>query len=154
MIRLDDGFQTWFQITDSADVTWEGATSFWEKRIKPPGVVGGGPNDTTTMRNTQWRTNNAKWLVTLSEMTMTVAYDPFIYEDILGTVQVNAIVDILWPDNTWLSFFGFVDEFSPAELREGEQPEAEMKVVPTNQNFNGDERAPVYGEGVYPPPLG
>jgi hypothetical protein len=119
---------------------------FWEKRVKPPGVVGGGANDTTTMRNERWRTMNSKYLVTLSELTMTVSYDPETYDAVLSLVQINAIVGILWPDGASLNFYGFLDEFSPSEIREGEQPEAEVTVVPTNQDAFGVEAAPVYIE--------
>jgi hypothetical protein len=152
-VRLDDGFQTLVQITDVDDLTvndvdlvgeYAGSLYFWEKRVKPPGMVGGGPNDTTTMRNVRWRTQNSKYLITLSEMTMTVAYDPESYDVVVGLVQVPAVVDILWPDLSFLSFMGFLDEFNPGEITEGAQPEADITIVPTNQYFDGTELAPVY----------
>jgi len=52
MARIDDGFQTLVSFANYPDVL------LWEKEVTPPGVDGGGANETTTMRNTAWRTRS------------------------------------------------------------------------------------------------
>ena len=49
-MRIDDGHSTTISFADFPTV------KFWEKEVTPPGVDGGGPNDTTTMRNVILRT--------------------------------------------------------------------------------------------------
>lgn len=46
MTRLDDGHSTRVSFADYPSV------AFYEKTVTPPGVDGGGENDTTTMLNT------------------------------------------------------------------------------------------------------
>jgi hypothetical protein len=140
--RIDDGFPTTVNIYDDegmdslTDTNGQPITAvqFWEKSITPPGVQGGGANDTSTMRNTRWRTMNSKKLLTLSEASLTVAYDPELYESILELIQVNKYFVINWPDRSKLGFYGWLDEFTPGEVSEGGQPEADIKIIPSNQN--------------------
>jgi hypothetical protein len=119
-----------------------------EKRLKPFGIDGGGPNDTTCMRNIQWRTRQPKKLLTLTDMSLTVSYDPYILEFIVGFIQVNQPLFLFWPDGSQIKFWGWVDGFEPAEVTEGAQPEAEMKVCPSNfDDDNNVEFAPEYTAG-------
>ncbi len=50
MPRIDDGHPTKMTFAEDASI------SLWEKAVTPPGVEGGGENDTTTMHNSIWRT--------------------------------------------------------------------------------------------------
>lgn len=144
MGRLNDGFKTLVDFVD----TNVGGVIIWEKRVKPPGMIGGGANDTTTMRNTRWRTKQPKNLLDLSEMTCTIAYDTLVYRDLISALQVNQQIVITWPDFAQLFFWGWLDEFQPNEIVEGAQPEAEIKIIPSNQDDNGDEVAPELSEGL------
>jgi len=137
-LRLDDGYQTLIDIGGEIF----GLDAF-EKEVTPPGVDGNGMVDTTTMRNFVWRTRNGKHLKTLTEFTCTVAYSVSLYNSMVADAQVNQLITILFPDTSTVQFYGFVDKFIPQPMREGEQPTATMTVVPTNQNLDGVEVAPV-----------
>ena len=65
MSYLTDGFAT--TVTFYALGT---GTTLYAKEISvtPPGINAGGENDTTTMRNTTWRTRQPKSLKTLTNM--------------------------------------------------------------------------------------
>ena len=124
--RLDDGYQTLitFGVLPGLDI--------WEKEAQPPGIDGGDPIDTTTMHNDSYRTNAARKLKSLTEHTIVAAYDPCAYVDLLTMVNVVDEITVFFPDNSTLSYWGFIRsvEFSP--LVEGEQPEMTITVVPTN----------------------
>lgn len=137
--RLKDGFST--------TITMSGATaaSLWEVTIKPPGADGGGPNDTTTMRNTAWRTRQPKKLKTLTPMTGTAQYDPVFFNSNLGALlNINQSMFVTFPDSSKLTFYGWLDKFDPAEHREGEPPTVNFTIEPSNQDTSGAEVAPTY----------
>ena len=136
MARLTDGFSTTISFA-------QGAITVEEISVTPPGVEGGGENDTTTMQNSAWRTRQPKKLKTLSESSVTVSYDVAAYSQIIAQVNVNQLITITFPDATTLAFWGWIDTFVPGELVEGEQPTAEMTIIPSNQNASGVETAPV-----------
>lgn len=134
--RIDDGFATLIEFSSSTVV------KFWEKSVTPPGIEGGGENDTTTMRNTTWRTKSPKQLMSLTQGSATVAYDPTVLNDIVLMINVNQAISITFPDSSVLTFWGWLDSFKPGEISEGAQPTAEIVLVPSNQDANGDEIAP------------
>lgn len=140
MARIDDGFSTTIGFADLASV------KLYEKAVTPPSISGGGPNDTTTMQNTAWRTRSPKKLKTLGESSFTAAYDPDVYDDIAGAngVNKNQLITITFPDGDTLAFWGWIDQFNPNEIVEGEQPTAEVTIICSNQNASGAETAPVF----------
>lgn len=127
MPRLRDGFSTLISLPGAGAI-------FWEIEVTPPGIDGGGPNDTTTMRNIAWRTRQPKKLKTLTAMSARVAYDPRIYNQLTPIVNVNAVVQVLFPEASLLTIWGWLDKFTPDRIREGEQPTAEMTIEPSNQD--------------------
>lgn len=137
-IKLDDGFSTKIAFERDPDV------SFWEKTVQPPGYDGGDEIDTTTMHNVTYRTMSARRLKTLTEATVTVAYDPAVYTQILNNLlNQEGSVTVHFSDGSKLSFFGYLKTFEPQECTEGEQPEAEITIVPTNADpVTGAETAP------------
>lgn len=139
--RIDDGFKTIisFQLAPSI--------KFWEKTITPPSVIGGGENDTTTMRNDALRTKAPKLLKTMGNMTGTCAYDPTVYTDIFSMINVNQVIRVTFPDNSYVEFYGWLDEFTPGELAEGSQPTADFTIIASNQNEFGAETPPVVVSG-------
>jgi hypothetical protein len=136
--RLDDGFKTLVTFANFPSV------KFWTKTVKPPGMSGGGANETTTMHNTTWRTNAPKKLKTMTDSTQTAAYDPQVYQDIPSMINTNQLITITFSDGSQVKFWGWLDEFEPNEIKEGEQPTADVKIIPSNQNSSGVETAPVY----------
>lgn len=144
MARIDDGYRTLITFKDAA------ITLAWEKSVTPPGIDGGGSIDITTMRNgdgtTGWRTFAPKALKTLTESTATCAYDSEMYDECLTALQVNQEIEIAFPDDSTVTFWGWLDKFMPGELTEGEQPTAEITIIPSNRNNDEPalEVAPVY----------
>ncbi len=138
MSILNDGHSTIYTFANISNV------NFLEKEVTPPGVDGGGENDITTMRNVRYRTRQSKKLLTLTESSVTVAYDPAIYNDVNDQLQVNQLITITFPDLSKVDFFGWIDSFVPGTNVEGEQPTAELTIIPSNQDSNQDEIAPVY----------
>jgi hypothetical protein len=100
--RLDDGFSTIITFSSAPSV------KFYEKEVTPPGVSGGGANDTTTMRNTTWRTMAPKKLKTLSEAGASVAWDPAAYNDVLAMIQVNQQITVTFSDGSTIQFWGWL----------------------------------------------
>lgn len=137
MSRLDDGHQT--LISFAADPT----VLFYEKTVTPPGIDGGGEVDTTTMLNSAWRTRNPKALKTLTNAATTVAYDPGCYSEVIALCNVNTLITVTFPDGATVAFWGWLNTFTPNEHVEGEQPTAEITIIPSNQNASGVETAPV-----------
>lgn len=135
--RLDDGYQTLMTFAAAPTV------KFYEKSITPPGLDGGGETDTTTMLNTVYRTKNPKALITMTNSSMSAAYDPAVYTDILTLINNNNLITITFPDGDTLAFWGWVNTFQPGEHVEGAQPTADVEIIPSNQNAAGVETAPV-----------
>lgn len=142
MARIEDGFPTTIAFEEAP------AVEFYEKEVSPPGMEGGGANDITTMQNTAWRTRSPKQLKTLSECTLVAAYDPVVYNDIVAMMNVNQEITITFPDDSILVFWGWLDVFKPNRLVEGEQPTAEVTIIPSNLDAGGSEIAPVYETGA------
>jgi len=141
MSRIDDGFATTIEFADQGSGTGPGIT-FWEKEITPPGVDAGGATDTTTMRNTLYRTKAPKKLITMTPMTLVVSYDAAVYDDIMEMISDIQLVTITWPDTAKLAFYGWLDKFIPGNVVEGEQPTATITIEPSNQTSLGVETAP------------
>lgn len=137
-MRMDDGFKTLISFSDFPSV------QFYEKEVTPPGIDGGGPIDTTTMRNNEWRTNLPKQLKSLTESSITAAYDPAVYDSIVQMVNVNQLITITFPDGDTLQFWGWLDKFTPSGNQEGNQPTATVTIQCSNMNSSKVETAPVY----------
>lgn len=136
--RLDDGHPTLVTFAEDASV------NFWEKSVTPPGMSGGGENDTTTMHNSVWRTKAPKKLITMTPLSFTASYDPVVYDEIQAMVNVNQLITVTFPDASTLAFWGWIDEFTPGATEEGTAPTADVTIQPSNQNVALVETAPVY----------
>ncbi len=137
-MRLDDGYQTLISFAEDPTV------NFWEKTVTPPGMDGGGPTNTTTMRNLALRTFEPKFLVTMTENSFVAAYDPEVYVSVLAMINVKQLITITFPDGSTVAFWGWLDKFIPNEHQEGEQPTANCSIQPSNTNDSGVETLPVY----------
>lgn len=143
MTMIDDGFKTTiaFSAGTSGIVL---ADIMKEKTLKPPGIAGGGPTVTTTMRNTTWRTKAPKSLKTLTPAAITVSYDSALIDEIVAMLNTNQSMVITYPDTSTLTFWGWIDNWEPNPHEEGEQATAELVIETSNQNAAGAETAPVY----------
>lgn len=127
-----------------------GGVILFEKTVTPSGYDGGGANDVTTMRNYQMRTMSPKKLKTATDLTAVIAYDPAVYPYFVGFIQVNQMCTVTWPDNSKLSFWGWLDKFIPGDLTEGSQPTATITVTPSNHDncCPPNEVVPLYRDGT------
>lgn len=142
--KLKDGFSTLIAFAADPDV------SLWEKSVQPPGVDGGDAIETTTMHNTNLRTMAPRQLKTMTESQMTVAYDPRVYDQIIALINVPTAITVHFPDQSALSFFGYLRTFEVSEHAEGEFPEATCSITPTNVDPADDSEAlPSYLSGDY-----
>jgi len=138
MARLDDGHSTTVSFGTST------VTKLYEKEVTPPGMEGGGENDTTTMHNTVYRTKSPKKLKSLTDMSMVCAYDPAAYSELVAAININQLITVTFPDGDTLAFWGWLDVFTPNAIVEGEQPTANVTIICSNQNASGVETAPSY----------
>ncbi len=141
MARIDDGFSTTIILSaTSSGVTLE----MFEKEVQPPGISAGGEIDTTTMLNTLYRTKEPKSLLTLMPLSLVVAYGSVLYDEMILQIKTNQLITITFPDASTIVFWGWIDEFAPNNLVEGEQPTANITIIPSNKNNAGTEVAPVH----------
>jgi len=141
MAWLNDGFPTTVSFSNAPS----GVTLYIQERdVTPPGIDWGGPNDTTTMRNTAWRTRQPKNLKSLTDMTFEAKYDPQFFDQILTMGGTITTIVITFPDYSTLRFRGWLDKFEPGTIVEGEMATATVTISPSNQTAAGTEVAPVY----------
>ncbi len=139
-IRLLDGYQTLITFAGDPDI------SFWEKTVTPPGLDGGDAIPTTTMHNVLWRTMAARALIDLTELTLTAAYDPDLYDEIKAILNINDQITVTFPDGSTLAFWGFLRLFDVQSMEGGSPPEANITIQPTNTDGSGAEQGPVMTE--------
>lgn len=139
-IKLDDGYRTLITFARAPDI------AFWEKTVKPPGLDGGDPINTTTMWNTRWRTMKTRQLITMSEGTAKVAYDPKLYTTILSILNQPDTVTYRFPDGSTVAVYAALQKFEPDDLEEGSQPEATITILMMNQDADGVETDPAVAE--------
>lgn len=126
-IMAPDGYQALITISGATTV------SLWEKAVTPPGVDGGEAIPLTTMHTTRYRRFGPRALITLTPVSMSVGYDPAVYDTIISLVNSRTTtITIEWYDGSTLAFYGFLQKFEPQQLQEGAMPEANCTIVPTN----------------------
>lgn len=130
-----DGFATLVDIA--------GAT-LYEKGVQTPGLDGGGAIETTTMRNTTYRTKAPKSLIDVTDISFRAAFDAIALTTLIASINVNQEITLTFPDTSTLVVWGWLDKFTPDESVEGEQPEAQCTIVVSNVNGSDVETAPAY----------
>lgn len=141
-LRLDDGFSTIITVANIPSV------KLYEKDVTPPGMAMGGAIDTTTMRNSTWRTNAPRKLKSLSQVSSTVAFATVAIDDVKAQIGINQLITVTFPDSSSIVFYGWIEEFTPGAFTEGEQPTATLTIVPSLRDTDGTETAPDYLEPV------
>lgn len=137
-VKLGDGQSTKIGFANAPNI------ALWEKTVTPPGVDGGGPNDQTTMRNIAWRTFSPKKLKSLTASSGTCEYDPKVYTDCVNQINQIQAITITFPDRSTIVFYGWLDKFTPKDIKEGDPPLADFTIQPANMDTTGAEIAPVY----------
>jgi hypothetical protein len=135
-MRLEDGFPTLVSFS-IAPAIFTG--DLWIKRITPPGYDGGGPIPDTSMHNNTMRTQYPKYLISVTDATLIVSFDPDAYGSVFIIINVNQLLTYLFPLGETLAIPGWVNTFIPSEFSEGNQPEATMQLIHSNQVLDEDE---------------
>lgn len=141
-MMLTDGFSTIVSFESSS-------IAIFVRDITPPGFSAGGPIDTTSMRNTAWRTSIAKKLKSLSATHVVVALATEFIPLIRDQIGVNQLVRITFPDGFVMRFWGWVDEFTLGAITEGERSLATLVIQPSMTDANGVETPPIYEDDVH-----
>lgn len=113
--------------------------TFNEKSVTPAGVDGQDPVDVTTNAKTTYREKYPRALKELTNGSGTVAYDPAQTAAITAAVNVKQVIRVDFLEGDCCSFYGFLKSFQPGELGDGEQPTAEIELVPCGVNAAGTE---------------
>lgn len=138
-IKLGNGHSTKIAFAADTDI------SFWEVTVTPPGVDGGDSINITTMHNTTYDQKAPRTLKTLTDASISAAYDPVVYDQIVALINVETTITIIFPNNDKLNFYGYLKNFQPAVLAEGEFPLADLEIVTTNADpTTGEEEGPDY----------
>lgn len=138
-IPLEDGFPT--KIANKTDATIE----FWERTVKPVGYDGGDLIDISTMHNTLYKTKVPRTLIDVTESVINALYDPELYTTILNILNLNDEWTLHFPDGSTVDFWGALRVFDPQENAEGEPPNANITIEPTNWDGSA-EQGPVVTE--------
>ena len=120
----------------------------WEKTVKPPGLDGGEPIDTTTQFNDVWRTFVPEALITMTPMTFKAAFDPAVYDQLVAVLNLETVITVPFPDHSTVCFWGYLSKAEPDEQQEKEHPTISVTIVPTNEDpVTRGEESPVYTPG-------
>lgn len=146
MAFIQDG---WVSLITILDVPGGAPIYLMEREVQPPGLDGGPPIDTTTMRNRVIKTWEPQGLMDYSEITLQCNYDPHV-ASFLETLVLNKKrrFRLDFPDGAIWLFGGCMYQWTPASLRTGEFPLAEVKIKPTNRDASGLEESIIMASGV------
>ncbi len=141
MTKMEDGYQTSIAFSSAGS----GVNVYmYNTGVTPPGLAGGGPIDTTTMENVTYRTQVPKSLIGMSPCSFVGGYNSNVYTELLLALNVNQEIVVTFPDTSTLTFWGWIDEFVPNPLVEGEMPTANITIIPSCWNGSA-EIAPAIG---------
>lgn len=145
MSRLFDGHKTRIIFLLAP---FDAGTLYFHRETTPPGMSAGGPNDVTVMENNRMRTFYPKKLITATAANISVQYDPAFYQSVDNLLGQNGQIQVRFPDDSVITFWGWLDEWRPNAAKEGEPPTAEIKIEVSNVDDFGLEIKPIYT----PPP--
>lgn len=131
VIIQTDGFPT--TIAFSADNTLLPLV-VQEKSITPFGITGRGGIQIDTMRSVALISRVPKKLKDLHACTMTVVYATSAKARIFAIVNTVQLALITYPDASFETVYGWIDDFKPNAQKEGEQPTAELTFIASNNN--------------------
>jgi hypothetical protein len=124
------------------------AIILWEKAVTPPGVDGGAPVEVGNMFSVKWNPQVPRGLATMTPARMTCAYDPKVFNNIVAAVNREDIITLTFPNNDTLAFFGYLQQFIPNEISDGNQPTASVTLICTmfdgSAQWGAAEQGPVW----------
>lgn len=126
-IQLPEGFSSKVTVAADTDI------SFWELSVAGGGIDNGDEIEQTSMHNTAVRTYAPRSLYRVTPLTVTAAYDPAVYTQIIALIGVRTTITRSFSDGSTICFYGFVKSFEPQEDGiDGNLPTAQIEIIPTN----------------------
>lgn len=113
-----------------------------EVSVTPPGIDGRGPNNTTTMRNSTWTTQQPKKLKTMTDFSFVAQYDPIVYTQALAMLNQVQEITVTFSDTSTIKVQGWLNAVQPQDHVEGAMPTMTVSVCVSNQNSSGVETGP------------
>jgi len=113
--------------------------TFKEKSVTPPGIEGQDPVDVTNNSKASFREKYARALKEITPASGSVEYDASQLAAINGAVNVHQFVRLDFEEGDALGFYGFLRNFVPDEMTDGEAPTAALELVPCGVNASGTE---------------
>ena len=121
-----------------------GITALFEEiEVQPMGLDAGGPISQVTMRTTLWRTASGKPLISATKVSVKVAYDPLVLSQMSNILGKNRSIVLTFANGNTLTFWGFVDKFTPDTATSEDRPEAMLEIEITNLDASNVETGPV-----------
>lgn len=138
--KLDDPFPTTMAFSLHPTV------GIWEKSIKPPGLDGREPIDTTTMFNTTVVTKAPRVLMDMTNATGKYQYDPASLPILLSMINKRQTLTTWFASGQSWCYYGYLQKVTPTENSDStEPPMADVEIVITNYDpTNHIEALPVY----------
>jgi len=132
-----DGFRTLIAFANMNNV------AFAEVHVKPFGLDGRGPIDTTSMRNLKYVTKWPKQLVDLTPIQSDCQWVPSLLPQLKQfALLINQLITITMPTGDLLQFYGWLDKAEPQPQKEGDVPIIQFTIIPSNINPIGFEQSP------------
>ena len=147
-IPLKEGYQVLFTL--ALDPNY----ALFEVDLQAPIIDGGEPIDITNQFNTKYMTKAPQTLMNLEEFSITGAYDPIIYDQMLGTGSQTQLLNkpttgtFKFGDGSTIALFGYVRRWEGGNHSPGGgQPRGTMIFVPTQyDDSDNEEQGPVVAE--------
>jgi len=120
--------------------------AFWERTVTPMSLDTEEKIPLTTMFQTLYRTFAGRKLLTVGDLKATVFWYVGTYthvEDVMGESN-NGSWTLSLPDGGTIDFYAFLKSFTPKDNEEGKVPEADIELVVTNRDSDGNEVGPVF----------
>lgn len=128
---MPDGFRTLINFQ------FMGNVNFAEVHVKPLGLDGRGPIDTTSMRNLRYITKWPKQLVDLTPIQADCQWNPVLLAGLkLFVLNINQFITITMPNGSIFGFYGWLDKAEPQPQKEGEVPIIQFTIVVSNMTYN------------------
>jgi hypothetical protein len=119
--------------------------ALWWKTVKPPGMQGGEAVDDTSMYNVAYNTFNPRKLKKLTPVTSTAQWDEDQYNAYFDQINKNQLISVTFPSGRVIQFWGYLQNFDPNEMSEGNDTTAAVTIMPTMKNSAGAETALAVG---------
>lgn len=147
-IPLKEGYQVLFTL--ALDPNY----ALFEVDLQAPVLDGGDPIDITNQFNVDYMSKAPQSLIDLEEITITGAYDPIIYDQMLGTGSQTKLLNqpttgtFKFGDGSTIAMYGFVRRWEGGQHSPGGgQPRGTMVFVPSQyDNTNNVVAGPVVAE--------